>query len=185
MNFIKTCFFALFPRFRRAPPQTSETAYVAPTTAEQMPEIPSEALLKTAIAARLQRVMSESASGAKSDHTKHQAEAQSRAAEIIASIPRLVEAECRDRANQAARQGHALYRWSDTIRIMELEPFETEQSLYTESPSPLYLRYAARLVYDYCSGAGLDPKLHQSDGRIIGTGPYFYIKVYCSYDPAR
>jgi uncharacterized protein YbaR (Trm112 family) len=176
---VKEIFDALLARLRgiRQQPQLAETAQTHSTARKNMPEIPSEALLKAAISARLQRVMQENAALADQEERSHQSQAVRRAAEIIASIPRLLEEECRSTGRREARRGNALTSWSDSVRVMDLEEYETTEFCWTESPSPYALRYAAKLVYNCCMEAELNPRLYHSDGRISGKGHHIYMTV--------
>jgi hypothetical protein len=81
------------------------------------------------------------------------AAAPARAAEVIAGIPQAV----------------LNYRSSRSARVMTLDRLETTQDTYLcvrryDPWDPSQLRYAARIVFDYCERAGLSPYLHGVTG---------------------
>jgi hypothetical protein len=179
MKKLKTLFLSVLARLGGTPPQPQLTGKTIPQSQaqEKTPGILSEALLRAAISARLQAVLKESAATAEKDDRTHRSQAERRATEIIARIPRLMEAEFRTRASVSARRGQAFRSWTSTVSIMDLEAYETTDDRYTKDLSPGALRYAARLVYDYCAKAGLEPCLYQSDGIISGKGHHIWMSV--------
>jgi hypothetical protein len=108
---------------------------------------------------------SEEASNLARAHALENHRAPQRAAELIASIPSLVEAETTAwlrRSNPSSQDGFDC--GSTLVRLTELESCESVGCLHdpewtNRRPNPANLRYAARLVFDFLQQAGYNPQL--------------------------